>query len=102
MARNKDKELRCSFCGKPQSVVDRLIAGTEAFICGDCINLCYTLVHDQMYEDEEYGYDVSGDLNLDIDQLPTPMEMKERFLNLYHHLFQICTYYNQKLDVFHQ
>ena len=78
MARNKDKELRCSFCGKPQSVVDRLIAGTEAFICGDCINLCYTLVHDQMYEDEEYGYDVSGDLNLDIDQLPTPMEMKER------------------------
>ena len=42
MARNKDKEVRCSFCGKPQSAVDRLIAGHEAFICGDCMKKMIT------------------------------------------------------------
>ena len=78
MARNKDKEVRCSFCGKPQSAVDRLIAGHEAFICGDCISLCFTLVNDQMYEEDDYGYDVSAELDLDAEQLPTPMEMKNR------------------------
>ena len=53
MARNNEKEVRCSFCGKPQSVVDRLIAGQEAFICGDCIGLCYDLVHGTMFADDD-------------------------------------------------
>ena len=78
MARNNEKEVRCSFCGKPQSAVDRLIAGHDAFICGDCIGLCYTLIEDAMYSDDDYGYEESTELNLDAEQLPTPMEMKER------------------------
>ncbi|MBQ3010814.1 MAG: ATP-dependent Clp protease ATP-binding subunit ClpX, partial [Oscillospiraceae bacterium] len=76
MAKNNEKEVRCSFCGKPQSMVDRLIAGQNAFICGDCISLCYTLVEDAMYSDDDYGYDVSTELALDAEHLPTPMEMK--------------------------
>ena len=76
MAKNNEKDVRCSFCGKPQSMVDRLIAGQNAFICGDCISLCYTLIEDAMYADDDYGYDVSTELALDAEHLPTPMEMK--------------------------
>ena len=77
MARNNDKELRCSFCGKPQSMVDRLIAGQDAFICGDCASLCYEMVHGMMFEDDN-DFDVEAELNLDAEALPTPMEMKEQ------------------------
>lgn len=76
MAKNNEKEVRCSFCGKPQTMVDRLIAGQDAFICGDCISLCYTLVEDSMYSDDDYGYEVSTELALDAEHLPTPMDMK--------------------------
>ena len=78
MARNSEKEVRCSFCGKPQSVVDRLIAGQEAFICGDCIGLCYDLVHGAMFADDDMDFDAAAEFDLDADDLPTPMEMKER------------------------
>ena len=78
MARNNEKEVRCSFCGKPQSVVDRLIAGQEAFICGDCIGLCYDLVHGAMFADDDMDFDAAAEFDLDADDLPTPMEMKER------------------------
>ena len=78
MARNNEKEVRCSFCGKPQSVVDRLIAGQEAFICGDCIGLCDDLVHGAMFADDDMDFDAATEFDLDADDLPTPMEMKER------------------------
>ena len=77
MARNNEKEVRCSFCGKPQSMVDRLIAGQEAFICGDCASLCYEMVHGLMFEEDD-DFDAAAELELDADALPTPMEMKER------------------------
>ena len=54
MAENQDKELHCSFCGKSQSEVKKLIAGKSVrldngqmetvFICDDCVNLCHGLV----------------------------------------------------------
>lgn len=78
MAKYNEKEIRCSFCGKPQSIVDRLIAGQNAFICGDCINLCFTLMQDEMDEEKYDEYAGSGELDLDAEHLPTPMEMKER------------------------
>ena len=34
------KSIRCSFCGKPQSLVERLIAGNGAYICDECVKLC--------------------------------------------------------------
>jgi len=54
MAENQDKELHCSFCGKSQSEVKKLIAGKSVrldngqketiFICDDCINLCHGII----------------------------------------------------------
>ena len=53
MARNDDKKnVRCSFCGKPQSLVNRLIAGNGSYICDDCIRLCMNII-DETYDPGE-------------------------------------------------
>ena len=45
MARTDDrKSIRCSFCGKTQAQVGRLIAGNGAYICDECINLCMSII----------------------------------------------------------
>lgn len=52
MAKNDDKKaVRCSFCGKTQSMVERLIAGNGSFICDECIRLCMSII-DEDYESE--------------------------------------------------
>lgn len=48
---NNDKEIYCSFCGKPQDMVLRLIAGNGAYICDRCVNLCMNIL-DQSVEPE--------------------------------------------------
>ena len=37
------KELKCSFCGKPQSRVRKLIAGPNVYICDECIGVCTSI-----------------------------------------------------------
>ncbi len=68
MARNTDQPLRCSFCGKRENQVARLITGTGVCICSDCVQACNELLRDQ-FEMEE------GHLQAP-DRLPTPMEIK--------------------------
>ncbi len=47
MAKNDDqRSLRCSFCGKKQEQVGRLIAGIDAFICEDCVDLCVNIIEE--------------------------------------------------------
>ena len=59
---------RCSFCGKTQNQVRRLVAGPNVFICDECIDLCQEIISDDMPS-------VSSDLPTD-GKLPTPAEMK--------------------------
>ncbi len=42
--KNNDKDIYCSFCGKPQEMVGRLIAGNGAYICDQCIELCVNIL----------------------------------------------------------
>lgn len=65
--KNDEKKLRCSFCGKTQDEVRKLIAGPGAYICNECIDLCYELVEDE-YEDR-------GDIDV-TDEVPKPAEIK--------------------------
>ncbi|NLY76636.1 MAG: ATP-dependent Clp protease ATP-binding subunit ClpX [Tissierellia bacterium] len=55
MSKNDDKQLRCSFCGKSQDQVRRLIAGPNVFICDECIELCQEIINEEFMEtyDEE-------------------------------------------------
>ncbi|ADH85997.1 ATP-dependent Clp protease ATP-binding subunit ClpX [Desulfurivibrio alkaliphilus] len=54
MASKKDHEteISCSFCGKPQSEVRKLIAGPTVYICNECIDLCNEIVNEELRQDE--------------------------------------------------
>jgi len=69
MARNSEQPIRCSFCGKRETQVDRLIAGPGVYICSECVQACSELLHDDMKIDHR------GKLRAP-EKLPTPMEMK--------------------------
>ena len=68
MAKYEDKkQLKCSFCGKNQDQVKRLIAGPGVYICDDCIDLCSDIIQDEFEDNVE----------LDTTALPKPNEIKE-------------------------
>lgn len=60
------KQLKCSFCGKNQDQVRRLIAGPGVYICDECIELCSEIITDEFEEN----------LQLDVTSLPKPTEIK--------------------------
>ena len=65
-----EKLIRCSFCGKTQAQVKRIMSGPNAYICNECVELCSTILHEEMYE--------TGSSELAVpDHLPTPKEIKE-------------------------
>ncbi len=73
MARSDDRRsIRCSFCGKPQSLVNRLIAGNGSYICDDCVRMCMSIVEDGPAPTVN-GYD---GLPLVFEKLPKPMQIK--------------------------
>jgi len=54
MAKNNEQgKLKCSFCGKPQDQVRKLIAGHGVYICDECINLCSEIIEEEFEMDEE-------------------------------------------------
>ena len=64
--------LKCSFCGKSQKQVKKLIAGPGVYICDECIDLCNEIIEDELSEGADVG----------LDELPKPREIFE-FLNGY-------------------
>ena len=76
MAKNEDRRsIRCSFCGKPQSLVDRLIAGNGSYICDECVRMCASIIDDGPAPATVEGYD---GLPLVFDKLPKPMQIKAK------------------------
>ncbi len=66
-----EKLIRCSFCGKTQGQVERILSGPNAYICNECVELCSALLHENMYETSEHEALEAPD------RLPTPKEIKE-------------------------
>lgn len=74
MGRNEERSnFRCSFCGKPQSLVGKLIAGNGNYICDECIRMCMSMIEDLPAPRVE-GYD---GLPLEFSRLPKPLQIKE-------------------------
>ena len=69
MPKNIEQSIRCSFCGKREDQVERLIAGPGVYICSDCVAACGELLQEEMHFDER------GKLRAP-ETLPTPTEMK--------------------------
>lgn len=78
MTENSDngEMLYCSFCGKSQAEVKKLVAGRGVYICDECIEVCINIVADEMAEEAKK----EGTLNSE--NLPTPSKIKE-FLDQY-------------------
>ena len=77
MARENDKErnVRCSFCGKTQEQVEKLIAGPGVYICDECIELCMGIID----ENADRGYKPSGKkVKLEEKVLPKPQDIKAK------------------------
>ena len=69
---SKDKPgVRCSFCGKSQENVKRIVAGPGVYICDECIKVCGNILEDEYY-DEEFE-----DSAQELERIPTPAEIKK-------------------------
>ncbi|MFT3856653.1 MAG: ATP-dependent Clp protease ATP-binding subunit ClpX [Aquabacterium sp.] len=66
---SSEKILYCSFCGKSQHEVKKLIAGPSVFICDECIELCNDIIRDEVAAEAEQSRPARSDL-------PTPSEIK--------------------------
>ena len=78
--RNSDDKIRCSFCGKTQEQVRKLIAGPNgAYICDECVDICSEIIEEEFEEEEEKG---KGSEDLEEINLIKPEEMKS-FLDEY-------------------
>ena len=73
MAKENEKQIKCSFCGKRQNQVRRIIAGPGVYICNECVGLCREILDDGMYEDTE---------EILPEVIPSPQEIKE-YMDLY-------------------
>ena len=71
MSKNQERIVKCSFCGKPQEVVKKIIAGPGVYICDECIKVCNNIMEDELYEDTEITYTTKSE-----EKLPTPAEIK--------------------------
>ena len=62
-----DKKLFCSFCGKNQSEVKKLIAGPSVYICDECVSLCNDIIKEDLAEANQESSE---------EKLPVPEEIK--------------------------
>ncbi|MBY0404053.1 MAG: ATP-dependent Clp protease ATP-binding subunit ClpX, partial [Cyanobacteria bacterium] len=73
MAKHEDSRLKCSFCGKSQDQVKKLIAGPEVYICDECVDLCNEILDEEFFEAEE-GEKTSTPP--EFTKVPKPLEIK--------------------------
>ena len=69
---DEKKQLKCSFCGKSQDQVRRLIVGPSVYICDECIELCQEIIQEE-FEDN---------IEMEMVDLPKPKEIKEILINM--------------------
>ena len=74
MAKKDDspKNIKCSFCGKTQEHVDRIVAGPGVYICDECIEVCKNIIDNDSYNEEEFGYSINEEA-----KLLSPREIKD-------------------------
>ena len=79
MSEKDDDILHCSFCGKSQKEVKKLVAGRGVYICNECIDVCHTIMEEDILSQEQNVQNPEAPL---MNSLPTPSKIKE-FLDEY-------------------
>ena len=77
MAKNNNedrnlKNVKCSFCGKTQENVRKIVAGPGVYICDECIGICKNIIDEDYYDDEEGTYTMG-----ETEELPNPAQIKK-------------------------
>ena len=74
---SSNDRLKCSFCGKTQDQVKKLIAGPDVFICDECVELCNEILDEEFFEGKEKNVEKT-DVKEDGDEkaIPKPHEIK--------------------------
>ena len=73
MAKNDiPKSIRCSFCGKAQENVKKIVAGPGVYICDECVELCNSIIESELYDEEKDGYSLN-----EMNNVPSPKEIKK-------------------------
>jgi len=83
---NDDKLLYCSFCGKSQHEVKKLIAGPSVFVCDECVDLCNDIIREEMQEmaadDKESKLPTPREINAALDNYVIGQEKAKRYLSV--------------------
>ena len=75
MPKHDESRLKCSFCGKSQDQVKKLIAGPEVYICDECVELCNEILDEEFLEGKEKEAD-GKEKNPEEKPIPKPHEIK--------------------------
>ncbi|MCA9788294.1 MAG: ATP-dependent Clp protease ATP-binding subunit ClpX, partial [Cyanobacteria bacterium HKST-UBA05] len=75
MAKSEDNRLKCSFCGKSQDQVKKLIAGPDVYICDECVDLCNEILDEEFFEAEDT--EKPSQPTFELGNIPKPHEIKK-------------------------
>ncbi len=71
------EEIRCSFCGKTQNLVNKMIQGSGVYICDECVKLCMSIIDPD--EEPDFKEEIRQEESFkSMDELPKPQEIKEK------------------------
>lgn len=104
MGKMEFEENRCSFCGKSADEVDRLIAGPDAFICNECIELCASIIErEELVEHSHMDIDLAtpSEIKEYLDQYVIQQDMAKKTLSVsvYNHYKRINSNYDNDSEV---
>ena len=76
MPKNDDSRLKCSFCGKSQDQVRKLIAGPGVYVCDECVELCNEILDEELFDSPSQSQSQQKEQLPLISELPKPAEIK--------------------------
>ncbi|MGD0958763.1 MAG: ATP-dependent Clp protease ATP-binding subunit ClpX [Methylomonas sp.] len=103
--KDDEKLLYCSFCGKSQNEVRKLIAGPSVYVCDECVELCNDIIKDELLEDESANggnaLPKPKDIKLELDNYVIGQEKAKRILAVavYNHFKRLRSNSHKKSDV---
>ncbi len=100
-----EKTLRCSFCGRTQDQVRRLIAGPDAYICNECVELCVDIIDDEIagdeYEEQEINLIKPKEMKAFLDEYVVGQEEAKKVLSVavYNHYKRVTADKNMDVEL---
>ena len=100
--KNNEETLRCSFCGKGQDEVKKLIAGPMVYICNECVGLCNEIIDEELHVvDSDFAKKLSTPVEIHkfLDDYVIEQERAKKILSVAVHNHYKRIFYGSKLDV---